>query len=128
MEVTESASELKINLVGDILFDFDKADIRSGAEPTLGQVLTLLQKYPKANVLIEGHTDAKGAQPYNLKLSERRAASVKDWLVAHNIPEPNVWTRGWGAAKPIAANAKSDGADNPEGRQKNRRVEITVKK
>jgi outer membrane protein OmpA-like peptidoglycan-associated protein len=128
MQVTESESEVKINLVGDILFDFDKTDIRSQAEPTLTQLLTLLQKYPNANVLIEGHTDGKGAQPYNLKLSERRAASVKAWLVAHGFPEPNVWTRGIGAEKPIAPNGKAGGADNPEGRQKNRRVEITVKK
>lgn len=128
MQVTESDSELKINLVGDILFDFDKTDIRPQAEPTLTQLLTLLQKYPKANVLIEGHTDGKGAQSYNQKLSERRAAAVKAWLVAHGFPEPNVWTRGIGAEKPIAPNARPNGADDPEGRQKNRRVEITVKK
>jgi len=128
MEVKETATELKISLLGDILFDFDKADIRSAAEPTLVQVVALIQKHPNANVLIEGHTDSKGTQPYNAKLSEKRAASVKVWLVKKGIAEANVWTRGWGAEKPVAQNTHPDGSDNPDGRQKNRRVEITVKK
>ena len=96
MEVKETATELKINLVGDILFDFDKADIRSAAEPTLTQVVAMIQKYPNANVLIEGHTDSKGNQPYNAKLSEKRAASVKTYLVGKGIAEASIWTRGWG--------------------------------
>lgn len=128
MEVKETATELKISLLGDILFDFDKADIRSAAEPTLVQVIALIQKHPNANVLIEGHTDSKGSQPYNTKLSEKRAASVKIWLVKKGIAEANIWTRGLGAEKPVAPNARPDGSDNPDGRQKNRRVEITVKK
>jgi outer membrane protein OmpA-like peptidoglycan-associated protein len=128
MEVKESDLELKINLSGDILFDFDKASLRPAAEPTLTEVAARIQKYPRAKVLIEGHTDSKGNQPYNLKLSERRAASVKTWLAAKGIAEANVTTRGWGAAKPVAPNSKQDGADDPDGRQKNRRVEITIKK
>ena len=128
MEVKETDLEVKINLSGDILFDFDKADLRPAAEPTLAEVVAQIQKYPRASVLIEGHTDAKGKQPYNLKLSERRAASVKNWLAAKGIAEANVKTRGWGAAKPVAPNSKSDGSDDPDARQKNRRVEITIKK
>ena len=128
MEVRETATELKINLLGDILFDYDKADIRSAAEPTLMQVVGMIQHYPNANVLIEGHTDAKGSASYNQKLSEHRAESVKTWLVGKGISEQIIWTRGWGAAKPVAPNSKPNGADDPEGRQKNRRVEITIKK
>jgi outer membrane protein OmpA-like peptidoglycan-associated protein len=128
MEVKETDLELKINLSGDILFDFDKANLRPAAEPTLTEVVARIQKYPRAKVLIEGHTDSKGNQPYNLKLSERRAASVKTWLAGKGIAETNVKTRGWGAAKPVAPNSKSDGADDADGRQKNRRVEITIKK
>ena len=128
MEVKETDLEVKISLSGDILFDFDKADIRPAAEPTLAEVVAQIQKYPRGKVLIEGHTDSKGKQPYNLKLSERRAASVKIWLAAKGIAEANVKTRGWGASKPVAANSRKDGTDDPAGRQKNRRVEITIKK
>jgi outer membrane protein OmpA-like peptidoglycan-associated protein len=127
-EIKESATEVKISLQGEILFDFDKANIRPAAEPTLMQVAAIIQKYPKPDVLIEGHTDSKGSQSYNLKLSDRRAASVKSWFAAHGIPERGVRIHGWGAAKPVAPNTKPNGADDPEGRQKNRRVEITIKK
>ncbi|MEY2439176.1 MAG: hypothetical protein QOI34_561, partial [Verrucomicrobiota bacterium] len=65
MEVKETDLEIKINLSGDILFDFDKADLRPAAEPVLAQVVAQIQKYPRGKVLIEGHTDAKGNQPYN---------------------------------------------------------------
>jgi len=92
------------------------------------QVVGMIQHYPNANVLIEGHTDAKGSASYNQKLSEHRAESVKTWLVGKGISEQIIWTRGWGAAKPVAPNSKPNGADDPEGRQKNRRVEITIKK
>ena len=128
MEVKETATELKISLLGDILFDYDKADIRSAAEPTLAQVAALIQKQPNANVLIEGHTDSKGSQSYNAKLSEKRAASVKTWLVKKGIADGSIWTRGLGAEKPVAPNSRPDGSDDPQGRQQNRRVEITVKK
>jgi outer membrane protein OmpA-like peptidoglycan-associated protein len=128
MEVKESATEVKINLLGDILFDFDKATIRPAAEPTLAKVAALIEKYPNSAVLIEGHTDGKGSETYNLKLSEKRANSVRAWLTAHGIAEGTMRTGGWGAARPVAPNRKPSGADDPEGRQKNRRVEITVKK
>jgi outer membrane protein OmpA-like peptidoglycan-associated protein len=128
MEVKESATEVKISLLGDILFDFDRATIRPVAEPTLAQVAALIRKYPNSTVLIEGHTDGKGSETYNLKLSEKRANSVKAWLTAHGIAEGAMRTGGWGAARPVAPNRKPNGADDPEGRQKNRRVEITVKK
>ena len=127
-EIKETATEIKISLQGEILFDFDKANIRPAAESTLAQVAGIIQKYPKSNVLIEGHTDGKGSPSYNLKLSDRRAASVKTWLAAHGIPERSIRIHGWGAEKPVAPNTKPNGADDPEGRQKNRRVEITIKK
>ena len=127
-DITETASELKISLQGEILFDFDKSNLRPAAEPTLAQVAGLIRKTTKPSVVIEGHTDSKGSQSYNLKLSDRRAASVKTWLVAHGVASGAIRTQGLGASKPIAPNNKPDGADDPEGRQKNRRVEITIKK
>lgn len=86
----------------------------------------VLKAYPKASATIDGHTDGKGDEAYNQKLSERRAESVRAWLAAHGA-SLGMATRGWGKKKPIAPNAKPDGKDDPEGRQKNRRVEIAVK-
>lgn len=128
VDVKETATEVKINLLGDILFDFDKADIRAVAEPTLAQVATMIGSYSKARVLIEGYTDAKGSDSYNTKLSDRRAVSVKNWFAKHGVTANSMQTHGWGAAKPVAPNTHPDGSDDPAGRQKNRRVEITIKK
>jgi outer membrane protein OmpA-like peptidoglycan-associated protein len=127
--VQETAREIKIELPGDVLFDFDKWDLRPDAEPTLRQVAEIIQRYPNANVAIAGYTDAKGAETYNLQLSERRAKSVKAWLVQQGgVDGKRMTTKGWGEAKPVAPNTHPGGSDNPEGRQKNRRVELTVKK
>jgi len=129
LEVKETDTEIRIELSGDILFDFDKWDIRPAAEPVLTQVAEVINKYPNAAVLIEGYTDSKGKDSYNLKLSDRRAASVKDWLMKKGgVGNKNITTKGMGEADPVAPNENPDGSDNPEGRQKNRRVEITVKK
>lgn len=124
-KVTEQ--EIRIELSADVLFDFDKADLRPEAGPSLEKVAAVLKSYPNATTLIEGHTDSKGNDQYNQQLSERRAASVKQALVARGTTNP-ITTRGWGEKKPVAPNTKPDGSDSPEGRQKNRRVEITVKK
>jgi outer membrane protein OmpA-like peptidoglycan-associated protein len=123
---TVRGREIKINLAADVLFDFDKWDLRPEAGPALEKVAAVLQAYPKAAVLIEGHTDGKGGDEYNQRLSERRAESVRSWLATHGIGAP-MTTRGWGKTRPVAPNTKPNGADDPEGRQKNRRVEITVR-
>jgi len=129
LEVKETETEIRIELSGDILFDFDKWNIRPAAEPVLQKVADVIKQYSNATVLIEGYTDSKGSDSYNLRLSDRRAVSVKDWLVKKGgVSNKKMTTKGWGEAKPVAPNTNPDGSDNPEGRQKNRRVEITVKK
>lgn len=129
LEVKETASEIKIELAGDILFDFDKWSLRAEAEPTLRQVAEVLTQHPRGAVLIEGHTDAKGTDSYNLPLSQKRADAVKAWLVNKSgVDGGRLATNGWGKTKPAAPNTNPDGSDNPDGRQKNRRVEVTVKK
>jgi outer membrane protein OmpA-like peptidoglycan-associated protein len=129
LQVTETETEIRIALSGDVLFDFDKADIRSEAEPVLNGVADVLKQHPDAAVTIAGYTDAKGSDSYNLALSERRAASVKDWLVRNGgVDGSKLTTQGFGEANPVAPNTNPDGSDNPEGRQKNRRVEIAVQK
>src|ERR1700694_3591440 len=70
-------TEIRIELSADVLFDFDKADIKADAEPSLRKVATVIRSYPKSGVAVEGHTDAKGSDAYNAALSERRAASVR---------------------------------------------------
>jgi len=120
-------TEIQIQLDSDVLFDFDKADLRPEALPSLQKVVTVMQSYAAYPCTIGGHTDGKGEKQYNQKLSERRADSVKTWLLAHGVSN-SITTRGFGDTKPVAPNKKPNGADDPEGRQKNRRVEITLKK
>lgn len=121
-------TEIKIDLSGDVLFDFDKDTLRPDALPTLQKVGAIVANYPKAPILIEGHTDSMGKHDYNMKLSDRRANSVKKWLVANAaVDAGRIKTKGWGETKPAVPNTKPDGTDDPDGRQKNRRVEITIK-
>lgn len=129
LALQETKTQVKIELPGDVLFDFDKWEIRPDAEPMVRKVAEIIKQYPRARVSIDGHTDAKGSDAYNLQLSEKRAASVKEWLVENGgVDGKRIKTKGWGEAKPIASNTNLDGSDNPEGRQKNRRVEIIVRK
>jgi outer membrane protein OmpA-like peptidoglycan-associated protein len=78
-------------------------------------------------ILIEGHTDSKGTEGYNLALSEKRANAVKRWLVEKGgLDSKKIITRGYGESRPIAPNTNPDGSDCPEGRARNRRVEVYV--
>ena len=79
-------------------------------------------------MLIEGHTDSKGSSEANLALSKKRAESVRNWLVNEKGISATITTEGLGETRPVAPNRNPDGTDNPEGRQKNRRVTITVEK
>jgi len=117
--------EIKIDLAADVLFDFDKFVLRPVARPALEKVADVLKAYPRATATIEGHTDGKGSDQYNQRLSDQRAESVRRWLAANGVTT-RMSARGWGRSKPVAPNTMPNGADNPDGRQKNRRVEITV--
>jgi outer membrane protein OmpA-like peptidoglycan-associated protein len=122
-----TTENIKIELDADVLFDFDKYTLRPEAAETLGKVGKVVSGYPNAPLFIEGHTDAKGTHPYNMKLSENRAGAVKQWLVANGgIQASRIQTTGWGETKPVAPNTNPDGSDNPKGRQKNRRVDLTL--
>ena len=124
----ETETEVQIELAGDILFDFDKWNIREDAEESLRKVADIIEAYKKP-VVISGHTDAIGADEYNLTLSQKRADAVKQWLVTHaGINAQAIETIGKGESEPAAPNTNPDGSDNPEARQKNRRVEIIIKK
>lgn len=116
-----------VNLQGDVLFDFDRATIKPAAEQVLAKVALIIRKKGTGNVRIDGHTDAIGSKAYNQKLSEQRAEAVKNWLVKHGgVSKEILITKGFGETKPVAPNTFDDGSDNPEGRARNRRVEITI--
>jgi len=130
LQIKETATEIRIELAADVLFDFDKATIKPEAATALHTVAEIIKDKGKGrSVRIEGHTDGKGNAAYNQKLSERRADSVKQWLAAkEGLGQVKMTTQGFGATKPVAPNTKPDGSDDPEGRQKNRRVEIVLAK
>jgi outer membrane protein OmpA-like peptidoglycan-associated protein len=129
IQVKETGAEIRIELAADVLFDFDKSDILPRAQSALKQAASLINEKAKGPVRIEGHTDAKGNDAYNQKLSERRAGAVKTWLVGkEGVRGVTFVTRGLGAKNPVAPNTNDDGSDNPGGRQKNRRVEIIISK
>lgn len=122
-----TAHEVRIEMNADVLFDFDKYSLKPEAADSLKKVGQAVQGYPNAPLVIEGHTDAVGTHAHNMKLSDDRAASVKNWLVQNaGVQGSRVTTKGWGETKPIAPNKNKNGSDNPAGRQKNRRVEITL--
>ncbi|MBC8021836.1 MAG: OmpA family protein, partial [Burkholderiales bacterium] len=119
--------EVRIAMSADVLFDFDKADLRKEAGPELAKVAAVLREYPNAKARIDGHTDGKGDAAYNQALSERRAESVRTWFEKDGV-KTKMSSKGWGKTKPVAPNARPDGKDDVEGRQKNRRVEIVLER
>ena len=107
-------------LSGDALFDFDKSNLRPDAVEALDHIV---QKYRGASLKsmsIVGHTDSKGSDAYNQALSERRAASVREYLAGQGVDGSRISTSGRGESEPVASN------DTAEGRQQNRRVSITA--
>ncbi len=99
-----------------IIFDTERSDIRADQESTIRRGLELLRQYPITNAVIEGHADWRGSQAYNQPLSERRAATVRDYLVAGGIGPDRLRTVGYGELQPVADNR------TPGGLQQNRRV------
>ena len=122
VEVKEEERGLVMNITSAVLFDFDKYNIKSDALKVLADVARVINLYPENKINVEGHTDATGAAAYNQKLSERRAASVYDFLAKHNVSEDRMTMTGYGKTRPIATNRTS------QGRALNRRVEIIILK
>jgi outer membrane protein OmpA-like peptidoglycan-associated protein len=126
---TETATTIEVTLPADILFDFDKADIRPAAQNALREVAELIRGKARGPVAIQGYTDALGKDGYNQNLSDRRASAVKGWLVAkESLPAARLTTAGFGPRNPVAPNRKPDGSDDPDGRQLNRRVTLIIRK
>ena len=130
VKVQENKDLTIITLPADILFDFDKADIRPDAEAALEEIkMAIANRYADNPMQINGHTDSVASDEYNQVLSERRSASVKRWLAEEGgVADSLMQTTGYGERHPATPNTNADGSDYPNGRQKNRRVEIVIKK
>ena len=113
------ANSLLITLDSGVLFDVDKYDVRPEAEEVLKNLAIVLKEMDVKNFEIDGHTDSDGSDEYNQVLSEKRANSVKNFLVSQGVTA-EITTKGYGESKPVASN------DTAEGKQKNRRVEIII--
>lgn len=110
----------------NIYFNFDKYAIRTGAADTLDQVLAVLKDYPELVVEVRGHTDAKGSNIYNDKLSKQRSDATIKYLIDKGIDKSRLIPKGLGEEQPAAPNTNPEGGDNPQGRQLNRRVEFKI--
>jgi OOP family OmpA-OmpF porin len=110
----------KVTKTLDIQFDTDKSDIKPEYRERLKEVADFMNKYPQTSTVIEGHTDSVGSAKYNVGLSQRRADSVRNYLVENfGISADRLETKGYGEEKPVASN------DTAEGRAQNRRIEAT---
>lgn len=110
-----------------VLFDFDRAELKPEARATLADVAEILAFYADAPVSVRGHTDSRGDDAYNQDLSERRATAVVAALTGdHGVDAARIQAEGLGESQPVAPNERPDGSDDPEGRQRNRRVEIVL--
>ncbi|QQR80694.1 MAG: OmpA family protein [Deltaproteobacteria bacterium] len=111
----------KIVITRKVHFEFDKSVIRPVSFRILDAVVEVLKDNPDVTkVRIDGHTDGKGTDPYNMKLGERRAKSVKDYLVSHGVSADRLSIQSFGESKPVSDN------ETPEGRARNRRVEFSI--
>ena len=113
--------------INNILFDYDKSEIKAEFKSELDKAVEFLKNTnKKAKIEVVGYTDSKGSDEYNLALSKRRANAVANYLATKGISRSRIKTVGYGETKPIASNENPDGSDNPDGRAKNRRTEIVV--
>lgn len=119
-EVERVGEGIKVTFDSGLLFDFDSAALRGEAEQNLAEFAQSMQDFEDTNILIVGHTDAKGPSDYNQELSERRAESAMEFLMARDIMPSRMTVIGKGESEPVATN------DTAEGRQQNRRVEVAI--
>lgn len=119
LEAQQTERGLVLTL-GDVLFDVNEASLKSGGERAVMELTNFLQEYQERNVLIEGHTDNTGSDSYNQQLSEERANSVRQALIANGIAGSRIRAEGLGEQFPKTSNNSS------AGRQQNRRVEVII--
>ena len=113
-------SQSKITLQADTLYDFDKATLKPEGKATLDKIAKDLSKIKLEVIIAVGNTDSVGTDAYNMALGQRRAQSVKAYLVSKGVDGSRIYTESKGKSNPVASNATA------EGRAKNRRTDIEV--
>lgn len=119
LQTRDSARGLIVNM-SDVLFRTGSATLQPGAREKLAKISGIVLAHPGLTLQIEGHTDSVGGEEFNQQLSERRADSVRDFLAQQGVPASSMSAKGFGKTQPVADN------ETPEGRQRNRRVELVV--
>lgn len=119
-EVRREGEGIVVEFKDKVLFGFDRSDLTSTSTQSLNKLDNVLNKYPDTDIEIIGHTDDKGSDSYNQQLSERRAASVANYLKANNIAASRITTKGMGETDPKVPN------DSEANRAENRRVEFVI--
>jgi outer membrane protein OmpA-like peptidoglycan-associated protein len=120
VSVTRVGDNITLNMPGNITFAVDSSDVNAGFYEVLDSVTLVLNEFDKTLVEVAGHTDSTGTDQYNQSLSQRRAGSVAAYLRSREVLADRLIEVGAGESRPIATN------DTPQGRQQNRRVEITI--
>ena len=121
VEVQRQGDTIQLIMPGNITFATDSAEIASSFYTPLNNLASSFRQYNQNSIEIVGHTDSTGSHAYNMDLSQRRAQSVANCLIAQGVDAARVSTRGMGPDQPIASNA------TPDGRAQNRRVEVTLR-
>ena len=111
---------IEVTFESGLLYDFDSDIVKPTARQNLAQLATSLEKYPKSDILVLGHTDSVGTDAYNKSLSVRRADAAAEYLVSRGVDRSRIATGGLGEEEPIASNA------DDAGRRRNRRVEVAI--
>jgi len=120
VSVTRVGDNITLNMPGNITFPTDGADLNASFYEVLNSVITVVNEFEQTVIEVAGHTDSTGSDAYNQQLSERRASSVAGYLRTRQVLGDRIITVGMGEGRPIATN------DTPDGRQQNRRVELTL--
>jgi outer membrane protein OmpA-like peptidoglycan-associated protein len=119
LQTRDTARGLIVNM-SDVLFDTARYTLKPGAREKLAKVSGIILGHPGLKIAVEGHTDSVGGDEYNMRLSENRAAAVRDFLVAQGVSASGITSQGFGKTMPVADNSTA------AGRQQNRRVELVV--
>ena len=119
-DVEKVGEGIKVTFDSGLLFAFNSSNLTPEMKTTLREFAGTLNTYDKTYILIDGHTDASGTDSYNLKLSDRRAKSVNDYLNSVGVSKSRLGTRGFGESQPVSSN------DTEQGRKQNRRVEVAI--
>lgn len=120
VEVVRQGDNITLDMPGNVTFALNSAQLNPQFDSVLDKVAATLVEYNQTMIQVAGHTDSTGSRDYNMKLSEQRAMTVKNYLAGRGVPANRMVTVGAGPDYPVASN------DTPEGRAQNRRVEITI--